>query len=1204
MILASWLLLLTLGLSQEERTADISFPTTELIAWKDQSQMIAFKVGQPVSGDQSWRASTSAPEVLKIVRQPQILDGRTDGYLRVQGIREGEARLNLGNSTLNVTVRALPSRSRFRNIQATIVAPVANSYVWGTSLVAVEVHAAELERRYPDLEVRLHTSDGDVLEAVDSNRPKGIPTHSYYFKLDAEQYPEGTLGMYAEVIHKGVPVASSVSTAIQLAHPSADEITSVECEHYVSKWYNRSKGYADLRLGSDDSASGRGFVICRNANPTWKLPQTIEESGWYQIMIRTRGDWGAGTYPSLALRKGDPMQSIGAARTVHHKWHRIPLGGPIELETGDHELFFPFVNTPPAQSVRRRILYLDRVEIIKVDDLAPPAAEIPALAEAGSSMSNSMNMGSGQMRASMEGAAKRQATNYFDGLWIAFSKPLDGLPVNGRLDIQGFCNWANAGTSSAPMVELWLNGEPVMDQQAARPLFLLDPSAFAPGANTVQLKAHLPDGRTAETTEQVVSADPPANYGPPQPTHRFSVLSELWDPSIQDTLDQQGQENGHRVAKLRDRDSLSLNLPPDLCGDYEVFLEGVGPFNGQAAEVSVRLSRNQDEEETEIKTSLIHWWQRKRVGTLELHGGDQRLTLEVSRVLNQGEQDRPLQLRSIFLRKTTQEKDILPPQVKILYPAPDHVAWKVDAVIAKALDNNRLQSADVLLDGLPQGSYAYIPDGAGYLHLPLLLRNIEPGQHKIAVRVWDRAGNMTQSPDQIIQVAAQRPQKLGPYQRAIHLLNRLAFGPSPQDLAALLIQGEDAWLNQQLHEAGSGDQAAIEYAVAMRGENFYYDINRALMAQLLRTPNPVRARFCAWAENHFSTWVNKTGAPSEWWEHLVYSGLGPTSFQELLLTSATSPAMLNYLDQRYSFAGRLNENFARELMELHTLGVDGGYTQAEVTDLAHLLTGLTVTEEASLDGRNAYLLGSFRIAADLSSSKERAILGYRFDSPQESGACDRFLQVIELLASHPQTAKHVCRKLAEHYVAAPAPEDLIEALSHEYLTTGGDMREVLKALTKHPSFWDQTARICTPFDFALRFGRTTGNLAVDWALRSFLGKSGMGYFDRATPDGYPYEDEEWTDSRITLQRWQFVQQTAWATHHLILDPIRSREAGDLEEWSQRFVDQIAVRLTGKTLSPESNQVALDFLREDQDQTWQRMNQTATFICSLPEASLK
>ena len=553
--------------------------------------------------------------------------------------------------------------------------------------------------------------------------------------------------------------------------------------------------------------------------------------------------------------------------------------------------------------------------------------------------------------------------------------------------------------------------------------------------------------------------------------------------------------------------------------------------------------------------------------------------------------------------------------------------------------------ADLLIDGQPQGERTQGPAlaGGGLLVFPLLARPLAPGSHRLAVRVADAGGQTADSPAREFNVLAQAPAAPGPYARAVFLLDRLAFGPEPRELAAVLTQGESAWLNGRL--TSSFDTPAEQELLRAACQEFPQvggeqpAIERALY-QWLGSDNPVRSRFTAWTENHFSTWINKTEGDWKWREHLAFCRLGIAPFADLLAASAHSPAMLKYLDQEKSYAGKLNENYAREIMELHTLGVHGGYKQEDVTALAGVLNGWTTTREVVLPqedgalglavsgGNNGSLESTFHFDPLLNDGKARAVFGLSFPATKDAQERhDHIAFAMEMLVSHPSTAEHVCRKLAEHYVGVPAPDGLVHALANTYLASGGDLRAVLRAMVAQPDFWHAPPRLATPFDFGLRVARLChGVMPPDAVARDlnvrpgqiegFLKKSGMGLFDRVTPDGYPEDGSNYADSNALLQRWRFMQAlneplnrlvpAVWRTVPETAVTHAANESGavpaaEASGADQRFIDLAAARLTGHLLGPESNQSALEVLGQG---TPDQMHAALVFIALLPETSLR
>jgi uncharacterized protein (DUF1800 family) len=214
------------------------------------------------------------------------------------------------------------------------------------------------------------------------------------------------------------------------------------------------------------------------------------------------------------------------------------------------------------------------------------------------------------------------------------------------------------------------------------------------------------------------------------------------------------------------------------------------------------------------------------------------------------------------------------------------------------------------------------------------------------------------------------------------------------------------------------------------------------------------------------------------------------TFREMLGATAKSPAMLFYLDNWLSTdpnselsrrsrggGGRrngLNENYARELLELHTLGVDGGYTQDDIINAARAFTGWTI-ERPQQD--TAFRAGTgFRFAPALHDHGEKTILGHRFpaqaDNPRQrrpaQGGIDEGERLLDIVAAHPATAKHMATKLARRFVSDEPPAGLVDRVAARFTETKGDLRETVRAVITSPEFFAEKARrakVKTPLEF-------------------------------------------------------------------------------------------------------------------------------------------
>ncbi|HEX2643829.1 MAG TPA: DUF1800 domain-containing protein, partial [Thermoanaerobaculia bacterium] len=229
----------------------------------------------------------------------------------------------------------------------------------------------------------------------------------------------------------------------------------------------------------------------------------------------------------------------------------------------------------------------------------------------------------------------------------------------------------------------------------------------------------------------------------------------------------------------------------------------------------------------------------------------------------------------------------------------------------------------------------------------------------------------------------------------------------------------------------------------------------------------------------------------------------------------------------------LNENYARELLELHTLGVDGGYTQQDVTEVARAFTGWTVLPagrlgEAGRRGRLGFEVdGQFLFRADAHDAGKKVILGRSFPAGRgiEDGEA-----VLDLVASHPATARHLAAKLAVRFVSDQPSPALIDRLAQVYRTSGGDTRAMLAALASSPEFWKREtvgAKIKSPFEVVASALRSTGAQVEDpREALEWIAKMGQPLYAAPAPTGYPDRAEAWVNTGALLQRMNFGLELA------------------------------------------------------------------------------
>ena len=214
----------------------------------------------------------------------------------------------------------------------------------------------------------------------------------------------------------------------------------------------------------------------------------------------------------------------------------------------------------------------------------------------------------------------------------------------------------------------------------------------------------------------------------------------------------------------------------------------------------------------------------------------------------------------------------------------------------------------------------------------------------------------------------------------------------------------------------------------------------------------------------------------------------------------------------------LNENYARELMELHTLGVDGGYTQKDVTEVARAFTGWTI--------RNPRVRGEFMFEPRLHDDREKQVLGHRI----HSGGMKDGEEVLDILAVHPSTARFISTKLARRFVSDTPPAPLVDRLAARFTATHGDLREVMRTLLASPEFRAPesiSAKTKTPFEFIVSAVRATEvPLTTARPLVRSVQELGMPLYQCQPPTGYKDTADAWVNTGALVARMNFAQTLA------------------------------------------------------------------------------
>jgi uncharacterized protein (DUF1800 family) len=399
-------------------------------------------------------------------------------------------------------------------------------------------------------------------------------------------------------------------------------------------------------------------------------------------------------------------------------------------------------------------------------------------------------------------------------------------------------------------------------------------------------------------------------------------------------------------------------------------------------------------------------------------------------------------------------------------------------------------------------------------------------------------------------------------QRALHALNRLAFGPRPGDVDTVMTAGVEAWINQQLHPETIPDRAVearlknlptLQMTNAGIMQEFYNPIVQARRerksggagAGETEQMKDARKKSREVVEDLVSQRIIRAAQSDRqlnevmvdfWFNHFnVFVGKGPDRFMltsyerdtirprvwgrfaDLLMATAKSPAMLFYLDNARSHAGGLNENYAREIMELHTLGVDGGYTQQDVTELARVFTGWSIDQRT----------GSFIFRPRMHDMGSKTVLGERFPA---GGGIEEGEAMIRLLAHQPATGRHIALQLCQRLVSDDPPRALVDRVAKKFLDSDGDLRQTVKAIIDSREFWDPKAyqaKVKSPFDYVISALRAVNASVVNpLPIARALQQIGEPLYGAQPPTGYSDKAEVWLNTGALMHRLNFAAALA------------------------------------------------------------------------------
>jgi len=421
-------------------------------------------------------------------------------------------------------------------------------------------------------------------------------------------------------------------------------------------------------------------------------------------------------------------------------------------------------------------------------------------------------------------------------------------------------------------------------------------------------------------------------------------------------------------------------------------------------------------------------------------------------------------------------------------------------------------------------------------------------------------------------IASEIPDSL----KALHVLNRLGFGPRPGDIDRVNAMGIANYIHQQLNPDSiplpadltqklselssymlSPSELAEEYGPPPRIDGVKPDeeqkkeqrkkariiVQEAMKARLMQaieSPRQLEEVMVDFWYNHFNVFSQK-GLDYLWVGDYEREAIRPFvlgHFKDLLEATAKHPAMLFYLDNWQNVdpnsfrAGAkktrgLNENYARELMELHTLGVNGGYTQDDVIALAKILTGWGFHGKHKNDDDNNYGQYDFYFNDKRHDHTDKEFLGQTIvgDGQQEVE------EALDILVKSPATAHHICYQLAQYFVADEPDPILVNLLAQKFEDTDGDIQAVLQTIFDSSQFWDEKNngnKFKTPYQYIISVVRASGEDVTYYEpLIGMMKQLGMPLYECQTPDGYKNTQAAWLNPDGMLRRINFATAMAF-----------------------------------------------------------------------------
>jgi uncharacterized protein (DUF1800 family) len=386
--------------------------------------------------------------------------------------------------------------------------------------------------------------------------------------------------------------------------------------------------------------------------------------------------------------------------------------------------------------------------------------------------------------------------------------------------------------------------------------------------------------------------------------------------------------------------------------------------------------------------------------------------------------------------------------------------------------------------------------------------------------------------------------------QAQHVLKRASFGPTRETINAVLAQGPEAFLSQQLTDEAIDESdlmTALE-AMNLKPESTYTGFAYEMLARTVLSPKQLREKMTQFWENHFNTQIEKVDHPAaEARENRGFRQRAFGSFKDLLLWSAMGYPMTVYLDNVHNIVGAANENYAREIFELHAFGANNGYTQEDIMEASRCFTGWSVHR------------GEFHFNPGLHDYGEKVIPSLGLVIPAGGGLVDGMM-LIDAIVENEHCAALIAWKLCQFFVADEPPASVVQAVQQTFQATHGEMVPVLTTLFNHPDFLSNPAyrmnKVKTPLEFVASALRLVEGFPEPSSMIWYLDRMGQRLFDYPFPTGFEEAGDYWVNTNALLYRWNFI-------HDLLSN--RGDSTNSFTDWPRFFA----------SMTPQTAQEILD-----------------------------